>query len=146
MAASPQPDGNGSVDPTPKPGFLTTEFWATLATLLMPVAILVFHRDFSDQVQTIATAAAGIATAVYTLSRALAKSSQARAVASMTAVTAAAGVRDSAGQAGAAQAATKASQVGPEVQAAAAKLAAQLRGENGARGQDTPPTITVIAV
>jgi len=63
----------------PKPGYLTTEFWVTLITLLLPVLTLAFGTDLSSQVPTIAAAAAGLAAVTYSLSRALTKSAQSKA-------------------------------------------------------------------
>jgi hypothetical protein len=68
-----------AIPPDPKAGVFTTEFWATVVTLLLPVLALIFHRDLSGQVQAIAAAAAGVAIAVYSLSRALTKSAQLKA-------------------------------------------------------------------
>jgi multisubunit Na+/H+ antiporter MnhC subunit len=73
--------------PPAEPGYTTTEFWVTLFTLVMPAVTLIFHRDFSAQVQTFAVAAAGVAAAIYSLARAVRKSasdkSAAYAVASL---------------------------------------------------------------
>lgn len=75
MTAANNSAGAGTL----KPGYLTTEFWATILTLLLPVLTLIFHKDFSGQTQAFAAAAAGVATAVYSLSRSFAKSGQAKA-------------------------------------------------------------------
>jgi hypothetical protein len=63
----------------PKAGIRTTEFWVVIFTALMPALTLISHKDFSSSVQSWATAAAGLATVVYVLSRSLVKSSYAKA-------------------------------------------------------------------
>jgi hypothetical protein len=63
----------------PKPGFQTTEFWVVILTALLPLLTLIFHKDFTNQVQTWATAAAGLATVIYIISRSFVKSAYARA-------------------------------------------------------------------
>jgi negative regulator of sigma E activity len=72
----------------PEPGYTTTEFWVTVLTLAMPAVTLIWHQDFSAQIQTIAVAAAGLASAIYAVVRTLRKSaadnSRAAAVGSMT--------------------------------------------------------------
>jgi len=65
-----------TIQERPKNGLLTTEFWVTVVTLLLPLGTLVLHRDLSDYVQVIAFAASAVATAAYAISRALAKSGQ----------------------------------------------------------------------
>jgi len=65
--------------PEPKTGYLTTEFWVVIFTALLPLFTLIFHKDFTDQVQTWAAAAAGLATVAYIISRAFVKSAYARA-------------------------------------------------------------------
>lgn len=62
----------------PRTGLRTTEFWITLLTALLPALTIVFHRDFTTQVQTWATVAAGIATAVYVVTRGFVKTRYAR--------------------------------------------------------------------
>jgi hypothetical protein len=68
-----------TIQTEPKAGLQTTEFWVTVVTLLLPVLTLIFHKDFSNQVEAIATVAAAIATAAYSVSRALAKSALVKA-------------------------------------------------------------------
>ena len=75
---------NAVVPADPKPGYLTTEFWVTLITLLLPFITLVFGKDLSNQVPTIAMAAAGLAAACYALSRALTKSARSKAITAIT--------------------------------------------------------------
>jgi len=67
-----------AVPPRLKAGFLTTEFWATVVTLLLPFLTLILHKDLTDQVEMIAAAAAAIASASYSISRAIAKSARVR--------------------------------------------------------------------
>ena len=72
----------------PEPGFRTTEFWVTILTLLMPLATLIWHQDFSSQIQSLAIVAAGLASAFYAAARSLRKAStdksRATAVAAVT--------------------------------------------------------------
>lgn len=68
-----------------KPGYLTTEFYATLASDALAVATLVWPGHFSHvaaQIPSVATAAAGIANAVYAYSRSRHKSNFIAAIAS----------------------------------------------------------------
>lgn len=54
-----------------KPGYRTTEFWATaVAPIVLALLTFVFHRDFSGYVQAAALAAAGVSTAAYAIGRA----------------------------------------------------------------------------
>lgn len=62
-----------------KPGFQTSEFWATLLTGLLPVFTLIFHRDFAPYVPAIATGLSIIAGMVYTLGRSMVKKAHATA-------------------------------------------------------------------
>jgi hypothetical protein len=66
--------------PDPKTGYRTTEFWTwAITVIVLPVLAVIFHKDFSDQVPIWAAAAAGLATAVYIISRTFVKSAYARA-------------------------------------------------------------------
>lgn len=70
----------------PKPGFTTTEFWLTVVTDGIAVAALL-HPGFKlpdPVIQVVASAAAAVATAVYTWSRGSVKN---------TVINAAAGVK-----------------------------------------------------
>lgn len=67
------------VPSAPKPGPKTTEFWVTVVTLLLSLLAAIFPQDISSQAQVAATAAAGVASALYVLSRALTKSAQVKA-------------------------------------------------------------------
>jgi drug/metabolite transporter (DMT)-like permease len=59
---------------TPKPGYLTTEFWSTILIDVSAVVSIIWPgHDFSDQVQTLAIAAAAVATAAYSISRGFVK-------------------------------------------------------------------------
>jgi hypothetical protein len=62
----------------PKPGFQTTEFWVVILTAMLPLFTLIFHKDFTSEVQTWAAVAAGLATVIYTISRSFVKSAYAR--------------------------------------------------------------------
>lgn len=56
---------------TPKPGFLTTEFWATIIAHVLALVTLVHPgTDTGTWTQPLAVVAAGLATAFYSLSRA----------------------------------------------------------------------------
>lgn len=70
-----QDDTAATAAATPEPGYMTTEFWVTLMTLVLPAVALIFHRDFSNQVQVLSVAAAGIASAVYAIARTFRKTS-----------------------------------------------------------------------
>lgn len=61
------------MDPAIKPGYLTTEFYVTLAGFVLPLCTFIWHRDFSGYVQTVAQAAAAIASVAYIISRAVVK-------------------------------------------------------------------------
>lgn len=58
-----------------KPGWQTTEFYITVFTACLPLSAIIFHRDFSNQVQPWSAAAAGIASAAYVIARSLTKRS-----------------------------------------------------------------------
>jgi RHS repeat-associated protein len=66
-------------------GLRTTEFYVVILTWLLPVATLIWHRDFSSLAVPLSTLAAGIANAAYAISRAMTKSGRARAIAAITA-------------------------------------------------------------
>jgi hypothetical protein len=66
-------------------GFRTTEFYVVILTWLLPLATLIWHRDFSSLAVPLSTLAAGIANAAYAISRAMTKSGRAKAVAAITA-------------------------------------------------------------
>ena len=121
---APIPDTSPPIPPTPKPGLRTSEGWVALLTLLLPAATLIFHQDFSGQVQAVAAAAAGITTAAYTISRALTKSAQVKASAAVSAVSTADAMTPSTG----APILTSAAAVDiAQIQAAAEQLATLLR-------------------
>ncbi len=65
-------------------GFRTTEFYVVILTWLLPLATLIWHRDFSSLAVPLSTLAAGIANAAYAISRAVTKSGRAKAVAAIT--------------------------------------------------------------
>jgi hypothetical protein len=65
-------------------GFRTTEFYVVILTWLLPLATLIWHRDFSSLAVPLSTLAAGIANGAYAISRAMTKSGRARAVAAIT--------------------------------------------------------------
>jgi hypothetical protein len=65
-------------------GFRTTEFYVVILTWLLPLATLIWHRDFSSLAVPLSTLAAGIANAAYAISRAMTKSGRAQAVAAIT--------------------------------------------------------------
>lgn len=66
-------------------GFRTTEFYVVILTWLLPLATLIWHRDFSSLAVPLATVAAGIANAAYAISRAMTKSGRAKAIAAVAA-------------------------------------------------------------
>jgi hypothetical protein len=66
-------------------GFRTTEFYVVILTWLLPLATLIWHRDFSSLAVPLSTLAAGIANAAYAISRAMTKSGRANAVAAIAA-------------------------------------------------------------
>ena len=66
-------------------GFRTTEFYVVILTWLLPLATLIWHRDFSSLAVPLSTLAAGIANAAYAISRAMTKSGRANAVAAFAA-------------------------------------------------------------
>lgn len=66
-------------------GFRTTEFYVVILTWLLPLATLIWHRDFSSLAVPLSTLAAGIANAAYAISRAMTKSGRAKAVAAIAA-------------------------------------------------------------
>jgi len=66
-------------------GFRTTEFYVVILTWLLPLATLIWHRDFSSLAVPLSTLAAGIANAAYAISRAVTKSGRAKAIATITA-------------------------------------------------------------
>jgi hypothetical protein len=65
-------------------GFRTTEFYVVILTWLLPLATLIWHRDFSSLAVPLSALAAGIANAAYAISRAMTKSGRAKAVAAIT--------------------------------------------------------------
>jgi len=66
-------------------GFRTTEFYVVILTWLLPLATLIWHRDFSSLAVPLSTLAAGIANAAYAISRAMTKSGRANAIAAIAA-------------------------------------------------------------
>ena len=66
-------------------GFRTTEFYVVILTWLLPLATLIWHRDFSSLAVPLSTLAAGIANAAYAISRAVTKSGRAKAIATIAA-------------------------------------------------------------
>jgi hypothetical protein len=58
------------VAPTVKPGWKTTELYATLAPIVLTALTFAFHRDFSGYVQAAGLAVSGLAAAAYAISRA----------------------------------------------------------------------------
>ena len=56
--------------PATKPGYRTTELYATLTPVVLTALTMVFHRDFSGYVQAAGIAVSGIAAAAYAVSRA----------------------------------------------------------------------------
>ena len=66
-------------------GFRTTEFYVVILTWLLPLATLIWHRDFSSLAVPLSTLAAGIANAAYAISRAMTKRGRANAVAAIAA-------------------------------------------------------------
>lgn len=61
--------------PTPvKPGIQTTEFWVTVLTAIGALYTFVEHKTLNWDVQAVAASAAGIASSVYSISRAKVKS------------------------------------------------------------------------
>jgi hypothetical protein len=66
-------------------GFRTTEFYVVILTWLLPLATLIWHRDFSSLAVPLSTLAAGIANAAYAISRAVTKSGRAKAIATIVA-------------------------------------------------------------
>jgi hypothetical protein len=65
-------------------GYRTTEFWLTIAIWILPILMLIFHKNLSSLAVPLATLAAGIANSAYTISRALIKNGHANAVTSTT--------------------------------------------------------------
>lgn len=78
-------DTTGTTATSAEPGYTTTEFWVTLLTLVMPVVTLIFHRDFSTQIQVLSVAAAALASAVYAIARTVRKTAADNRAGSMTA-------------------------------------------------------------
>lgn len=74
----------GTTTSSAEPGYTTTEFWVTLLTLVMPAVTLIFHRDFSTQIQVFSVAAAGLASAVYAIARTFRKAAADHSVTSGT--------------------------------------------------------------
>ena len=66
-------------------GFRTTEFYVVMLTWLLPLATLIWHRDFSSLAVPLSTLAAGVANAAYAISRAVTKNGRAKAVAAIVA-------------------------------------------------------------
>jgi len=87
----PDPTAAAAGIQDPEPGFRTTEFWVTILTLLLPLATLIWHQDFSSQIQSLAVVAAGLASAIYAVARSVRKAStdksRAAAVAAVSQVT-----------------------------------------------------------
>lgn len=56
-----------------EPGYTTTEFWLTVATVLGATFTDIFHKNVPGGSQAIANGAAAIGTAVYTVMRTIRK-------------------------------------------------------------------------
>ena len=74
----------GTVGPV-ESGFSTSEFATSATVVLLAVATMVLHKDFSSQVQIIAPAVTTIVTAVYTIGRSLRKAGADKAAATVLA-------------------------------------------------------------
>jgi hypothetical protein len=72
-------------DLSAKPGWQTSEFYVTSFTACMPIVTAIFHRDFTGQIQALATVAAGVATASYSVARSHSKAGATKAKATVRA-------------------------------------------------------------